>query len=394
VIAACPAILPGGDAGLAAGIGALDCQINAAVTLGYGRLFGQGGAFGAALTTLLTVYVAFIAYGLITGRTRLTLPTMTPKILALGLVLTFATAWPAYQAMVYDLLTKGPDQVASAFLGAHGGATQAFAGRLDALFAQVAEVAQAVGALGHGPSGDGQVAVKLVWASAITLLVSTVGLLVVSRIVLAVLLALGPVFIVLALFDRTRGLFEGWLRTTTALAFTPMLLVLGGSGVLASLSPVIAAIADDPAAAVADLRPIMTLFLGAIVYALLLIALAWTAVSLTRGWSLKLGRGEPSSSPATPGGGHAHDARPTVGSTATTTSNPVQADGRVSDLIAAVLRDATPAEAGRVVITPPPVADLAPRPGSAVPVRARVEGLGQSFRPAVETRALTGTIGS
>jgi type IV secretion system protein VirB6 len=287
---------------------------------------------------------------------------MTPKILALGLVLTFATAWPAYQAMVYDLLTKGPDQVASAFLGAHGGATQAFAGRLDALFAQVAEVAQAVGALGHGPSGDGQVAVKLVWASAITLLVSTVGLLVVSRIVLAVLLALGPVFIVLALFDRTRGLFEGWLRTTTALAFTPMLLVLGGSGVLASLSPVIAAIADDPAAAVADLRPIMTLFLGAIVYALLLIALAWTAVSLTRGWSLKLGRGEPSSSPATPGGGHAHDARPTVGSTATTTSNPVQADGRVSDLIAAVLRDATPAEAGRVVITPPPVADLAPVP--------------------------------
>jgi type IV secretion system protein VirB6 len=293
---ACPAILSG-DAGLAAGMSALDCQINAAVTLGYGRLFAPGGVFGGTLTSLLTLYVAFIAFGLITGRTRLTLPSMTPKVLTLGLILTFATAWPAYQAVVYGLLTKGPDQIASAFLGGHGGAARAFADRLDVLFEQMTDVAEAVSGQGQANAPNVQTAIKLTWASALTLLISTAGLLIVSRIVLAVLLALGPVFIVLALFQRTRGLFEGWLKTATALAFTPMLLVLGGSGVLAALSPIIATIADDPAAAVQEMRPILTLFLGAVIYAMLLVALAWTAVSLTRGWSLKLGeRTEPETS--------------------------------------------------------------------------------------------------
>ena len=35
----------------------------------------------------------------------------------------------------------------------------------------------------------------------------------VCRLALAALLILGPVFIVLALFEGTRGLFEGWLKS-------------------------------------------------------------------------------------------------------------------------------------------------------------------------------------
>jgi type IV secretion system protein VirB6 len=37
----------------------------------------------------------------------------------------------------------------------------------------------------------------------------------VARIALAAVMALGPVFIVLALFRGTRGLFEGWLKAAS-----------------------------------------------------------------------------------------------------------------------------------------------------------------------------------
>jgi type IV secretion system protein VirB6 len=384
---ACPAILSG-DAGLAAGMGALDCQINAAVTLGYGRLFAPGGVFGVTLTSLLTLYVAFIAFGLITGRTRLTLPSMTPKVLTLGLILTFATAWPAYQAVVYGLLTKGPDQIASAFLGRQGGASRMFADRLDGLFEQMTDVAGAVSSQGQANAPNVQTAIKLTWASALTLLISTAGLLIVSRIVLAVLLALGPVFIVLALFQRTRGLFEGWLKTATALAFTPMLLVLGGSGVLAALSPIITRIADDPAAAVHDMRPILTLFLGAVIYAMLLVALAWTAVSLTRGWSLKLGEDAPAAPDVS---AHASAQSERVASPHAIAASSAT-DSRISNVTASVLRE-TSAVADRRVEIVSGRSDVAAPPASAA-ARPRVEGLGQTFRAPRQTRALTGTIGS
>ena len=49
------------------------------------------------------------------------------------------------------------------------------------------------------------------------------------KIALAILLAVGPVFVVLALFKGTRGLFAGWLKALVMLALTPLFAVLGGA---------------------------------------------------------------------------------------------------------------------------------------------------------------------
>jgi len=47
-----------------------------------------------------------------------------------------------------------------------------------------------------------------------------------AKIVLGILLALGPVFVALFLFESTRGVFEGWLRAALALAFAPLFATL------------------------------------------------------------------------------------------------------------------------------------------------------------------------
>lgn len=386
----CAPLSIGGDASLAATLTSLDCQVNGAVAGGYGRLFGTGGAFGLALTIVLTLFVALIALGLLTGRTRLTLSGLTPKALALGLVLTFATAWPAYQAVVYGLLTGGPDEIASAFMGAHAGATQAFAGRLDGLFDAIVDAGEAVSGSPKAPNLA--IATGLIWSAALALLLSTVGLLLVARLVLAVLLALGPVFMLFGLFAATRGLFEGWLRTSVAVALTPMLVVIGGSGVMTILAPLIGAIVDDPAAAVSDLRPVVTLFVASMVYVGLIVALACTAVSLTRGWRLKLGSNASPASWAEPAS-HAPQAASATASTSIANIGGPSGDDRVSGLVAGLLRDDTRGPSAPRI---PNLAQAATSDAATTHAAAprRGEGLGQSFRAAPPHRLLAGSLGS
>lgn len=121
VTSPCPSMPLEGSTGISGALISVDCQISHVVESSFARLFGSGGMLGSVLTALLTLYIAFLAYGLMTGRTRMTLTTMSPRVLAIGLVLTFVTAWPAYQTVIYNLLTRGPDEIAAALTGSPAG---------------------------------------------------------------------------------------------------------------------------------------------------------------------------------------------------------------------------------------------------------------------------------
>ena len=54
-------------------------------------------------------------------------------------------------------------------------------------------------------------------------------------------MALGPIFVVLALFPGTRGLFVGWLKGVVLMALAPLFAVLGGSLMLELAVPVLSA---------------------------------------------------------------------------------------------------------------------------------------------------------
>ncbi|MGH8277724.1 MAG: type IV secretion system protein, partial [Steroidobacteraceae bacterium] len=70
------------------------------------------------------------------------------------------------------------------------------------------------------------VAGAIVWVLMGLLCVYTMFLIALSSIALAVLLALGPLFIALLLFDATRRFFEAWLAQLANYAFITILTVL------------------------------------------------------------------------------------------------------------------------------------------------------------------------
>ncbi|MDH7637788.1 type IV secretion system protein [Sphingomonas oryzagri] len=292
---ACPA-LDIETGGLAQALRAIDCRTGEGTQIAFGRLFGDHGALIPALTILLTLYVAIFAIGLLTGRTRLGIGSLTPRMLTLGMVLTFATSWLAYQNVIWMLAVGAPDQLASVIAGTHGSATAAFADKLDVVFQAIADsthqqnaqnAVAAANATGNGASSTGISILSpqgMMWISGLMLLVGTVGVLVTAKVALAALLALGPVFIVLAIFPATRGLFEGWLKAVVSSALTPLFTVLIGGAAISLITPLIRdALMDSTEVAS---KSATALFLAACVYTALMIMVARVASGLVAGWRI------------------------------------------------------------------------------------------------------------
>ncbi len=288
-MSACEALTANASLGVAPALRAVDCLANESTAAAFGRLFGGadvgGGALLPVLTILLTLYIAFFAISLLTGRSRLGISALTPRMMTLGLVLTFATSWVAYQGVVWNLATGAPDQIAGVLTGAQGSATQIFADRIDMIFAAIAEVGSgSMATQGPAPQGSGSFTPgNLMWLGGVLLLLGTVGVLVTARIALAVLLALGPIFVVMALFPGTRGLTAGWLRGLVLTAVTPLFVVLGGGMIIEMIVPVVAQLRGETGV---DGRAALALFMIASVHVALMMMVLKVAGTMVVGWSV------------------------------------------------------------------------------------------------------------
>lgn len=297
----CTELVDAASWGVAPALRAVDCVAGDMTALAFNRLFGAEGALAPVLTILLTLYIAFFALALLLGRSRLSVPALTPRMLTLGLVLTFATSWVAYQGVLWNLAVAGPDWIAGVLMGGVSGAgneasaTRLFADRIDIVFAAIGELGQAVGAGGTGggegagpPAGAAGMfqPADVLWLGALLLLLGTVGVLLTARIALAILLALGPVFVVMALFGGTRGLTAGWLRGVVLTALAPLFVVLGGSITLELLVPVLRALGQNAALGAVTGRGAMAVFLLAAVHVALMAMVMKVAMTMVTGWQV------------------------------------------------------------------------------------------------------------
>jgi type IV secretion system protein VirB6 len=273
-----------GPAGVADALQKVDCLATDATAMSFGRLFGAHGSFTTALTIILTLYIALLAFNLLTGRSALRVSVLTPRMMTLGLVLTFATSWVAYQSVVWNLAIGAPDEVASVLVGTKGSATVLFAQQLDGLFGAITDAVSNINPSVAAATPGLASPANILSIAALIMLLGTVGVLVVCRLALAALLILGPVFIVLALFEGTRGLFEGWLKSVAMFALVPLLTVVMGSGALVAIAPMVAGL--EQAGGEIPLKTAVSILVASIIYLSLMLLIFKVAANLTRGWRL------------------------------------------------------------------------------------------------------------
>jgi type IV secretion system protein VirB6 len=276
-------------------IDSVDCHIRVLVHDSYRDLVGPGTTFAAVFTAMLTIYIALIGYQMLLGRGGVRLTVLPVIALKIGVIMAFLTSWAAYQTVIFSALFDGPREVLGALLAPMG-----FGGDVyDAVEAAYASLSGAAGVYGGQANpaanilqGGPMLGAGLLWLSAIGVLLITAGVILAAKIVLGFLLALGPVFIALFLFDTTRGLFDGWLRATLAFAIAPLAANVFGAAMLIMMSPFLSVLGENAAAEVFDMGPIVTVGLIVVVFAIVMAMALRAAATIAGGFATRTRRSD------------------------------------------------------------------------------------------------------
>lgn len=298
-MALCPSPV---EAGIVGGVvETVDCHIRILVHDTYRELVGPGTWFATAFTGLLTIYIALVGYQLLLGRGGLRVTQLPYAAIKIGVVLAFLTSWAAYQTLVFNLLFDGPGEILRVMMGSLEAQNAGFSGDVlggvEATFKSLSESASAYGGMASPSAnllqGGPMLGSGLLWLSGVALLLATLGLLIASKIVLAFLLALGPLFIGMLLFDATRGLFEGWLRTTVSFALVPLAVTVFGAVMLLVLDPYVGLVTGNAARRLFDMGPVITIALIVGVFIIVMLFGIGAVAGIARGLGRSRGDATP-----------------------------------------------------------------------------------------------------
>jgi type IV secretion system protein VirB6 len=173
--------------------------------------------------TIATIYV--MVWGYLQLRGQVDEPVTNAAVRLLTLVLVFGVGlrlW-LYHAVIVDTFFAAPAELAARLVGASDPVAI-----VDTIWDRGGTVAGSLWEKGSLLSGDFgfYLAAVAVYALVGFVCVYTMFLISLSRIALAVLLAIGPLFIVLTLFTATRHFFDSWLRELANYALVTVLTVL------------------------------------------------------------------------------------------------------------------------------------------------------------------------
>ncbi len=201
----------------------LDAQLASYISNNTARL---STALEPAVVTLGTLYVMFWGYMQLTGKIEEPFIAGLRRIMLLVIVLGGALQLWLYNAVIVDTFYNAPAQLAAAVAGA-----AAPVSTLDVVWQAGGTVASQLWNRGGVFNGDFgfYIAGVLVWIIMGLVCCYAMFLIALSKIALAVLLALGPLFIVFRLFDGTRRLFDAWLMQLANYGFITVLTVLVGA---------------------------------------------------------------------------------------------------------------------------------------------------------------------
>jgi type IV secretion system protein VirB6 len=180
-------------------------------------------ALEPAIVTLGVVYVMVWGYLELTGQIEEPFIGGVKRIITLAVILGCALQLWLYNTVIVDTFFNAPAQLGAVVVGAFNPVDI-----VDQIIFEGGDAANLL--IQKGGILDGNFAYYLAGFGVYLIVgltaIYTIFLLALSRIALSVLLALGPLFIALLLFDSTKRFFEAWLAQLANYAFITILTVL------------------------------------------------------------------------------------------------------------------------------------------------------------------------
>lgn len=137
-------------------------------------------------------------------------------------VLTIAFNWVYFDLFIYSVFTDAPDELGGLMLGAIGAIPPGnISDQLGVL------LHNGIVASGKAFASSGYfmpyVLGALIFIAVIVICAYAIALLALSKIAIAIILALGPIFIVFLLFESTKAMFSSWLQQLFNFTFITLL---------------------------------------------------------------------------------------------------------------------------------------------------------------------------
>lgn len=179
-------------------------------------------ALEPAFVTLATIYVMVWGYLHLTGQVQEAFVTGVKRLATLAVILGVGLQLWLYNTLIVDTFFNGPGELSSAIVGA--GNPVNVVDQIMFSGGDAANLLLSKGGIFNGLSYT--LAGVFVYLVVGLTAVYTVFLLTLAHIALSVLLALGPLFIMLLLFDATKRFFEAWIAQLANYGFIAVLTVL------------------------------------------------------------------------------------------------------------------------------------------------------------------------
>lgn len=182
------------------------------------------GSISGASTSLFVIYVAMWALAMMRGAIQEPVFDAVMRMLKIGIVTGLALTLGNYETFVYDFLWKAPDAMAQILAGNTSGQPAL----LDTLYTSGMSVGDRawdeIGlSKGIGASIGYALVAVVAYAAAYALTAYAAFLIIMSKIALGVLLAIGPISVFLILFNATQKFFESWLGLALNYGFMTIL---------------------------------------------------------------------------------------------------------------------------------------------------------------------------
>jgi type IV secretion system protein VirB6 len=179
-------------------------------------------ALEPAVLTFATLYVMAWGYLHLIGKITEPFEVGLKRIALVALVLGVGLRLWLYNTVIVDTFYNAPAQLAAAVVGANDPV-----GTIDAIWSSGGTVASNLWDKGALWSDFGsRIAGAVVWGLIGVLCVYAMFLIALSSIALAVLLALGPLFIGMLFFEATRRFFSAWIAQLTNYGLITVLTVM------------------------------------------------------------------------------------------------------------------------------------------------------------------------
>jgi type IV secretion system protein VirB6 len=207
---------------LSSTLNTVDAVINQFVSTAYQQLLH---ANTGVITLLFTLYVMLLGYQFLVHH-HVHLHTIMKQLILMLCVYGLVMNWHLYHLFVYRIFTIEPENIANILVNAADGsfAGKSIAQALDGIFMAVLDTASALfSQVSFSASGLSFIVYALLVLVIGTLMcLFALLLFIYAKMMMAISLALGPIFILFILWEPTRGLFSAWLNKLITIALVPI----------------------------------------------------------------------------------------------------------------------------------------------------------------------------